>query len=143
MKLARLTATTALATALATPFTVSASEWAFDDPYWKEQSSLRTAAGEEPTDPSARFDLFGRPVVSNVTPIDGFGRFDAMRSSWLNANGREPSAQYAQRPAATMTDATETREATREADNGGPQRVEQIEAEKERLNRTGFPQYNP
>jgi hypothetical protein len=145
MKLARMTTALALATTLAAPLAASASEWAFDDPYWQAQASRRAEANVQVADTTGPRDIFGRPIVSGITPIDQLDAFDPTRTSYAYANGGQASpVQYAQRSTGTVSDATETNgsQSARRPTDDGAQVIQDTEAERQQLDRAGFPQYN-
>lgn len=118
----------------------TAQEWWGDDSYWKSARSAPAAAADAA--PPGERDVFGRPII-RVSPIAGLDHFDPARDSWVYAHPAEAPVQYAQRSSDTMTDAgNPTREpgAWRES---AAAVIQDTEAEKQRLDRSGFPQYNP
>ena len=133
-----------LATSVVSSGTAVAQEWWGDSPYWRQQQSGMSSASVvavEGAQPGTR-GIFGRPVV-RVTPIDGLDAFDPARDAWLYAHRSQVPVQYAQRRSETMTDAGNSGETLRAPRDNGPQMIDSIEAERKRLDGSGFPQYNP
>lgn len=137
MKLKRIALAVAVATTIVGPLAASASEWWGDDPYWQAQLGQPASAAARPAARSGGTDLFGRPIV-RLEGTEGYTQFEPLPEFWAKRQPEQPVAYAAQ--GTTARDVSGIDEAPER--RSGAAIVERNNAERARLQQSGFPQYN-